>query len=187
MNKRQIIASLNNIANTLDNSGLYKEANTITNVMKKLAQEQNLDNPPFDIPDDSEQKRRDNIHNELTELTNGHSALMVVVDLYNEIENMMSQIIDPKAIDILATKEINQGDTYFDSYYRQMIDAIIGSVEDSSLQTKMLISFLERVSKTMNIFRKINYNLFLVRMMNMVVDFEMWMRNKNMREQNEQN
>ena len=39
MNKRQIIASLNNIANTLDNSGLYKEANSITNIMKRLAQE----------------------------------------------------------------------------------------------------------------------------------------------------
>jgi hypothetical protein len=39
MNKRQIIASLNNIANTLDNSGLYKEANSITNIMKRLAEE----------------------------------------------------------------------------------------------------------------------------------------------------
>jgi hypothetical protein len=37
MNKRQIIASLNNIANTLDNSGLFSEANTITKVMIKLA------------------------------------------------------------------------------------------------------------------------------------------------------
>ena len=39
MNKRQIIASLNNIANSLDNKGLYREANTITNIMKRLAQE----------------------------------------------------------------------------------------------------------------------------------------------------
>jgi len=41
MNKRQIIASLNNIANTLDNSGLYKEANTITKVMVRIAEEDN--------------------------------------------------------------------------------------------------------------------------------------------------
>lgn len=41
MNKRQIISSLNNIADTLDISGLYKEANTITNVMKRLAEEEN--------------------------------------------------------------------------------------------------------------------------------------------------
>ena len=39
MNKRQIIASLSDIANTLDNSGLYKEALSLTNVMKRLAQE----------------------------------------------------------------------------------------------------------------------------------------------------
>ena len=37
MNKKQIIASLNNIANTLDNNRLYPEANILTNVMKKLA------------------------------------------------------------------------------------------------------------------------------------------------------
>jgi len=38
MNKRQIIASLNNIANSLDNSGLYKEANNLSMVMKRVAQ-----------------------------------------------------------------------------------------------------------------------------------------------------
>jgi hypothetical protein len=43
MNKRQIIASLNNIANTLDNSGLYKEANSITNIMKRLAAFESVD------------------------------------------------------------------------------------------------------------------------------------------------
>ncbi len=39
MNKRQIIASLNNIANELDNTGLYKEATTLTNIMKRIAEE----------------------------------------------------------------------------------------------------------------------------------------------------
>ncbi len=38
MNKRQIVASLNNIANELDNNGLYQESSAITNVMNKLAQ-----------------------------------------------------------------------------------------------------------------------------------------------------
>lgn len=38
MNKRQIIASLSEIADTLDNSGHYKEASSITNVMKRFAQ-----------------------------------------------------------------------------------------------------------------------------------------------------
>ena len=39
MNKRTIVASLKNIANELDNSGLYKEANEITNVMVRLSQQ----------------------------------------------------------------------------------------------------------------------------------------------------
>jgi len=38
MNKRQIIASLSNIANELDNLGNYKEANTVTTVMSRIAQ-----------------------------------------------------------------------------------------------------------------------------------------------------
>lgn len=37
MNKKQIVASLNNIANELDNSGLYAEASTVTKVMSRLA------------------------------------------------------------------------------------------------------------------------------------------------------
>ena len=38
MTRRQIVASLNKIANELDVNGLHTEANSITNVMKKLAQ-----------------------------------------------------------------------------------------------------------------------------------------------------
>ena len=38
MNKRQIIASLNDIANELDVNGLVKEANEVTQVMVKLSQ-----------------------------------------------------------------------------------------------------------------------------------------------------
>lgn len=37
MNKKQIVASLNKIANELDNSGLYAEASTVTKVMSRLA------------------------------------------------------------------------------------------------------------------------------------------------------
>ena len=37
MNKRQIIASLYKIANELDHESLYKEASSITYVMKRLA------------------------------------------------------------------------------------------------------------------------------------------------------
>ena len=37
MNNRQILASLNKIANELDNNGLHKEASSVTNVMKRIA------------------------------------------------------------------------------------------------------------------------------------------------------
>jgi len=53
MNKRQIIASLNNIANELDSTGLYREANSITNVMKRLSQE---DSARQDITELSKEK-----------------------------------------------------------------------------------------------------------------------------------
>jgi hypothetical protein len=50
MNKRQIIASLNNIANQLDITGLYRESSAITNVMNKIAQ------APSDFKGDFESK-----------------------------------------------------------------------------------------------------------------------------------
>jgi len=37
MNKKQIVASLNKIANELDNSGLHAESSTVTKVMSRLA------------------------------------------------------------------------------------------------------------------------------------------------------
>ena len=37
---RQIIAKINNIANELDKAGLFAEANALTNVMKKLAMDE---------------------------------------------------------------------------------------------------------------------------------------------------
>ena len=38
MNKKTVIASLNQIANELDNTGLYSEASTVTEIMVKLSQ-----------------------------------------------------------------------------------------------------------------------------------------------------
>ncbi len=56
MNKRTIIASLNNIANTLDVTGLYKEATSLTNVMKRLAGEETAEQeaPKYDYTTDKD-------------------------------------------------------------------------------------------------------------------------------------
>ena len=54
MNKKYILASLYKIANSLDVSGLHKEANSLTNVMKKLAQEEitEQETPKYDYTTD---------------------------------------------------------------------------------------------------------------------------------------
>jgi hypothetical protein len=53
MNKRIIVASLNEIANQLDEAGLLEESNAITNVMKKVSQYQQMQLPvaPISRPD----------------------------------------------------------------------------------------------------------------------------------------
>ena len=50
MNKKIIVASLSEIANELDNNGHYKEANTVTKVMSRIAQEM----PEGELPEDAE-------------------------------------------------------------------------------------------------------------------------------------
>lgn len=57
MNKRQIIASLNNIANKLDIDGLYKEAEEVTEVMKRLSGDNKDD---YSKDDDFDKKYKDN-------------------------------------------------------------------------------------------------------------------------------
>jgi len=51
MNKKCILTSLYKIANTLDNNGLYKEALSLTSVMKKLAEDDETPQKlsPFDL------------------------------------------------------------------------------------------------------------------------------------------
>jgi hypothetical protein len=48
--KKQIIANINNIANELDKVGLYTEANALTNVMKKLAMDEEFAAPMSEAP-----------------------------------------------------------------------------------------------------------------------------------------
>lgn len=55
MNKRQIVASLNKIANELDNSGLYTEANIVTRVMKRIADDDDERNYKEDNKEDNKE------------------------------------------------------------------------------------------------------------------------------------
>ena len=53
MNRRTIVASLNSIANELDTKGLFKEANSLTNIMKRLvvADEFNMQDESNETPE----------------------------------------------------------------------------------------------------------------------------------------
>ena len=54
MNKRTVLASLNKIANELDNGGLHNEADTVTKVMSRLAYDD------FDVRDYNSDKMEGN-------------------------------------------------------------------------------------------------------------------------------
>lgn len=61
MNKRQIVASLNNIANELDNNGLYQESSVITNVMNKIAQAPSDFQGDFEIKNEIDENKGRNV------------------------------------------------------------------------------------------------------------------------------
>lgn len=85
MNKKQIVASLNNIANELDNSGLYAEASTVTKVMSRLAYDD----------DDAEPVQKSNLqrHIEMFE-----KKVKRILDKYpNSIEKQLIEIKNEKA------------------------------------------------------------------------------------------
>ncbi len=60
MNKRQILASLNKIANRLDISGLYSEATSLTNLMKRLVMADDYTDDDDDDDDGLSDTQREN-------------------------------------------------------------------------------------------------------------------------------
>ena len=94
MNKRQILASLNDIANNLDNVGLNNEANSISKVMKKIAQEMSAE-PQTSTPDMSPQTKQNII-----------SMLKNVQSIYSTCYSLLTfdQITQPH-IDAFANVE----------------------------------------------------------------------------------
>ena len=91
MNKRQIIASLNNIANSLDNSGLYKEANAITKVMIKLADEFNTDDEIYNeslsnqLPENQLPENQSQNNEQSQNVENSKPFITIEVNEYGDI------------------------------------------------------------------------------------------------------
>lgn len=90
MNKKQIVASLNKIANELDNTGLYNEANTVTKVMSRIAMDDDEYNTedyfPYGDPDgddDDDMDMDDNGDNDSTmDLTRGLDEVSSMMDMH---------------------------------------------------------------------------------------------------------
>lgn len=82
MNKKTIVASLNKIANELDNNGLFTEANTVTNVMSKIAMDENdeynMDEYiPYDERDEDEDEDEPSMYQEF------HGGMDEIQDMMN--------------------------------------------------------------------------------------------------------
>ena len=74
MNKKQIVASLNKIANELDNNGLFSESSAVTKVMSRLAFSPDFDPEKYmentgnpEEPVFNEQEEYFEVHKKITE------------------------------------------------------------------------------------------------------------------------
>jgi len=85
MNKRQVISSLNKIAEELDNQGLYVEAKQISSVMKKIAQ------GPLNTP--SQEPSGETAKNALFSYTYGEIASSISRPM-NEAKGLLKKVID---------------------------------------------------------------------------------------------
>ena len=90
MNKRQIVASLNKIANELDKTGLYKEANTVTKVMSRIAMDDEYNTEDYGIcPDCGEYLDEDGVCFDCGYGEDENDSTMDLTDGLDEISSMM--------------------------------------------------------------------------------------------------
>lgn len=103
MNKKQILSSLNNIANYLDNNGFYKEATSLTKTMKKIAidgeefelKSSKLDSPPFNLSDEDKDLLKHYPHKELhdSNLSAQYNDKQTIWLAVQKIESLLDQIL----------------------------------------------------------------------------------------------
>ena len=147
MNKRQIVASLNSIANLLDNSGLYKEASALTKIMSRLAMDENDEyNMDEYLPDDEryfmdEDEDEDSTgfsHNDMYEGFGEVSDMLDPMGTSNKADDLLSHHAkdynDPKISDLAVV---------FDE-----LDHMIG--ENDMLTPEQLRRYRQIKSKLMN-------------------------------------
>jgi hypothetical protein len=152
MNKRQIVASLNKIANQLDNNGLYNEANTVTKVMSKIAMDENdeynmEDYFPYGDPDgdddEYETKREPSMREELD------SDLMQVSDMLDPMgtSNRADDILGYHAKDYDKPRA---------SELENVFDELDTMIEDAMLSPKDKKRYDELKSRIMRSYTPMN-------------------------------
>jgi hypothetical protein len=118
MNKRQITASLSKIANELDNDGHFTEANTVTNVMMRIADE-------FDIKDDNTDEPANEPANEPKTKpkmkskpeTKDSAVLKKVLDEFErKVDDICANSKDAKSAMILMSNQYYRGLIYIIDY-----------------------------------------------------------------------
>ena len=152
MNKRTIVASLNKIANELDNNGLYNEANTVTKVMSKIAMDENdeynmEDYFPYGDPDgdddEYETKREPSMREELD------SDLMQVSDMLDPMgtSNRADDILGYHAKDYDKPRA---------SELENVFDELDTMIEDAMLSPKDKKRYDELKSRIMRSYTPMN-------------------------------
>ena len=162
MNKRQILSSLNNIANSLDNSGLYEEANALSSVMTKVAQQVPQTQQPNQIPQTGQQ-----VSQQLTQQPQqqaygqqNQSNYANYKPIYDQCHNLLMQIYDnfkkmnPIFYEILrkydAGVQLQQSQNGFNAIL--MLNNILHNTKTLHAQYQNLVSQLQKLANPNNQF-----------------------------------
>lgn len=124
MNKRKVLASLEEIANVLDNGGLFDEANTVTNIMTKLANDEMKD---FDLgEEDYSEENEKKLNKRLDNL------LMY----FDDDTNMMEDDVYPEMLDYTFKDDYDEDMDYTtedDDIFTKNDDNLVFPKEDKEI------------------------------------------------------
>jgi len=134
--------------------------------------------PPFEIPNPGNEKKQQ-ILDEMHEITNNHSAVLYVADLYEEMMNIIQSVYPPNFVKVIKNSFTKAGDDQFDEFYPQLVDSIIASASDKhDPLLGLALDCMKKVSEKFNIFHKDAFHFFMMGMMRLIVEFENSLRDK---------
>jgi len=156
--------------------------------------DEDLKNPPFEIPSSPINDERSNIHNKIEELSGGHPALEYINEIYKTLENNLYEMGDKRTIEALKSLDINAGNESFDNYYHNLIETLVNSMnkyiddngtfvmgvpdnnprakEFAKKLQKAMLGFMLETAHRVNIFNDKHYEYFLLSMLKRTMDVE---------------